>query len=154
MHFKFVASLIVPSILLWATDASGAVLQSRRASEDLFKAQTLSCSFPKFASADWDNSTLSTRLKEGQDFKIIFDRIDLAAGTARILGTAADAAVSVLRGSFSISIVEVTPAGTPNVTTIFTHLDGDLRFAAVHSRHLEIDGPLPSQNYGSCEALR
>ena len=152
-QLQFVASLVLPVMLLWPAEASGAVLQSRGASEDLFQAQILSCSFPEFASADWNNSTLSTRLKEGQDFTIVFDRIDLEAGTARIRGPFADAAIPVTKGVDSITFLEWTPAGVPFVTTVFIHLDGDLRFAAVHSRHFSMVRPLVSQNYGSCEAL-
>ena len=138
---------------LVALVSNPASAQTNPAGEDLFDTQTLSCSFPEFASADWEGAALSTRLEEGQKFTVIFDQIDIDAGTAQLVGAVADAAVRVVKGGFSISILEITPVGTPNLTTIFADLDGDLRFTAVQSRHLWMGGPTPSQNYGSCEAL-
>ena len=117
---------------------------------DLVAARSLKCSFPWSASADWDRD--EPRVKNAsQEFGFQIDGIDHRQGSARIIGNAGADDLTALRGADSVSFLERVPAGTINVTTVYAWRNTEGRFKAVHSRHVAIGGPAPSQNYGYCQ---
>jgi hypothetical protein len=49
-------------------------------------------------------------------------------------------------------VIEATPIGNLNVTTVFVAGGPEGKYIAVHSRHIGDPTPIPSpsQNYGTC----
>jgi len=118
--------------------------------DQLVRARSLKCTFPWYASVDWDAGEPTVRTAK-QDFEFHIDGIDLKAGTARIVGNAGAADLAATRGDASVTFIEQVPSGAINLTSVFAWRDKGCRFKAVHSRHTAIGGPSPSQNYGFCQ---
>jgi hypothetical protein len=131
--------------------SSGLLAQSRDPARDaLMAARSLKCSFPWFASADWDGD-LPVLKTSKQDLGFHIDGIDHSKQAARMIGNAGSEDLLATEAIDSISFIEQTPFGTLNVTTVYKWRDKVGRFKSVHSRHPSIGGPAPSQNYGHCE---
>lgn len=118
-----------------------------------FKCHTSSGIVAKFKS---EKVAMETNSGLGAPNEIIFDQIDIAAGTGRMIGEFATD-VTVINGNRSIHLVEKTKSGNMAITTIFLILDSKLnleKYPFVHSRHMSIMGmPIPSQYYGYCTRL-
>jgi hypothetical protein len=115
-------------------------------------ARSLKCSFPWYASTDWDQD--EPRVKSDgtqEDFGFQIDGIDYRNERARIIGNAGADDLGATTGEHSVSFVEIVPTGSVNLTTVYAWRDKSGRFKAVHSRHTAIGGPSPSQNYGYCQ---
>jgi len=87
--------------------------------------------------------------------ELVFDQIDTAKGTGRLIGNIGVENVQVLKGHNSIHIVEITKTGNMNITTIFDKNKINYNeFPVVHSRQMySINQPLPSQYVGLCKKL-
>jgi hypothetical protein len=87
--------------------------------------------------------------------ELIFDQLDMQKGSGRMIGNAGSSNVSVIQGNRSIHVLEATPTGNLNLTTIFlTENKTREGYPVVHSRHLRLSsGPFPSQHVGSCRKL-
>ena len=88
---------------------------------------------------------------------MVFDSIDTQAGTARIIGNAAAADISVVVTPVGLTFIEQVPSGGMNFTTVFAHFVEleNVALAAVTSRHLNIiNSPRPSQFHGTCVILQ
>lgn len=131
-----------PPSQAFATDAARAELSAAR---------SLKCEFPWFASADWDRDAPVLKSSK-QQFGFHIDGIDRAKNAARLIGNAGAEDLIVLGNFDATAFIEQTPAGYLNVTTVYGWKDTGGRFKAVHSRHVAIGGPAPSQNYGYCQA--
>jgi hypothetical protein len=112
----------------------------------------LKCSFPWYASADWDASEPTIKSAEQKDFTFNVDAIDYEKANARIIGNAGAEDLTALSGESSVSFIERVPVGSINVTTVCAWRARTGHFKAVHSRHIAIGGHSPSQNYGYCQA--
>jgi hypothetical protein len=113
--------------------------------------ESLKCSFPSYASADWDEDRPQVKTGKQADFGFNIDSIDYKKGSARLIGNAGAEDLIAIAGDSSASFVERVPLGTVNVTTVYAYRDRAGHFKAVHSRHTHIGGPSPSQNYGFCQ---
>jgi hypothetical protein len=121
-------------------------------------AQTLSfrCNFTDGQITNFDSGAPSTK-HESKFAELVFDQIDTAKKTARLIGNVGVAQVQVIEGNQLIHLVEITNAGNLNLTSIFftdkSKLSG--AFPVVHSRHLKTSpsSPLPSQYIGLCREL-
>lgn len=95
----------------------------------------------------------ATEPMEGAPLMLIFRDIDMAAGTATVVGNANPDGVqtTAIEGINSFSFVETTPSGNVNSTSVFP-ADGSVIAPAVTSRHVAIPGGVPviSQLFGSC----
>jgi hypothetical protein len=119
--------------------------------------QTLSfrCNFTGGQITDYDSGNPKT--KRVNDFvELVYDQIDKSKSTARLIGNVGVAQVQAIEGSDSIHLIETTPFGNINITTIFftekSKLNG--RYPVVHSRHMKSSsGPLPQQYIGLCKEL-
>ena len=118
---------------------------------DLRAARSLKCTFPWYASADWDEDEPTVKTASQVDFAFHIDGIDYLKGTARIIGNAGAEDLIAISGESSVSFVERVPVGTLNVTTVYGWRNKAGHFKAVHSRHTAIGGPSPSQNFGFCQ---
>ena len=135
------------------TDAQGAppaLFASDADREALMSARSLKCTFPLYAATDWqrDRPTVKT---EDQDFGFQIDGIDYSGLTARMIGNAGSDDLQVSPGYDTVSFVERVPFGAVNLTTVYAWRNSRGGFKAVHSRHIAIAGPTPSQQYGQCE---
>lgn len=113
--------------------------------------RSLKCSFPWYASADWDEDQPKVRSAPQKDFEFNIDGINYEKRSARLIGNAGAEDMTATRGDSSVSFVERVPVGTLNLTTVYAWRNKAGHYKAVHSRHTAIGGPSPSQNYGSCQ---
>ena len=140
MRLWTLGSVLIPSVAL-AQVALGPPLDSTR---------SWRCEFPTIASNDWLGIAPSPRI-DTQQFFFHIDNVDVAGGSARMIGDVGSDDLGVLRGAGVLHFVEVTPSGNFHVTTIFAASAGAGQLKATHSRHVLILGdPLPSQAYGHC----
>ena len=118
------------------------------------QSQSFRCNFSDGLSTNWDSGKPSS-VKDGRMSEMIFDQVDVKKGTGRMIGNSGSETVQVLKGDGSTHIVERTPSGNMNTTTIFnsTQKNSDL-YPVVHSRHINLmGGPFPSQYVGLCKKL-
>jgi hypothetical protein len=122
------------------------------ARDPLFSARHLACSFPVYAAPVWKDGAAQV-VSRAQDFTFDIDSIDTKKNKARIVGAGgASAPASILPTGIGINVIEGTPIGNLNVTTIFMAGGPEGKYLAVHSRHIGdlTSIPSPSQNYGTC----
>jgi hypothetical protein len=114
--------------------------------------KTFACSFPAYATVGW--ATPPNVVANTQDFTFKIDTIDPKKRSARVVGTGGASLASLLSTPVGITIIEQTPLGSVNMTTVFVAGQQNRTFLAVHSRHIgdPTSPPTVSQNYGSCEA--
>jgi hypothetical protein len=146
--------IVAVSLLLLVS--GGAVLAQifpdEKVLQVLMTTRSLKCSFPAAATADWNSDEPRLRTSsEQKDFGFNIDAIDHKTHKARLIGNAGSDDLTSVAGDSSVSFIEVTPAGSINLTTVYAWRDKLRRFKAVHSRHVAIGGPSPSQNYGFCQ---
>lgn len=116
--------------------------------------QSFRCTFSDGLVTNWESGKPSSK-RDGRMDEIVFDQVDTKKGTGRMIGNSGSENVQVLNGDGSIHIVERTPSGNMNVTTIFSPPQKNpTQYPLVHSRHLNfIGGPLVSQFVGLCKKL-
>ena len=111
------------------------------------------CEWGEGTVASWSDGSLSlTQTSFGDNAVVVFDVVDPKTRTVQIIGSNGVTDGQLLTASPVLTIVEHTLSGV-NVTTIYRHAVDETWVAAVHSRHLNIGGPLPSQFYGKCGML-
>jgi hypothetical protein len=136
----------------------GARLNSLR-HERLTTASALHCPNPRGIAAGWIDAGEVRLGKPGPMFSVpttlIFDEIDTAQRTARFTGNAGVEKLAVWVSAAGLHFLEETPAGSVNLTTVFSigivPIASD-SFYFVHSRHV-VGGEVPpivSQYTGKC----
>jgi len=122
------------------------------ARDPLFSAHHLTCSFPVYAAPVWKDGAAQV-VSRAQDFNFDIDAIDTKKNSARIVGGGgASAHASTIVTPTGLNVIEATPSGNLNITTIFVAGGPTGKYLAVHSRHLGDPNSAPSvsQNYGTC----
>ncbi len=92
-------------------------------------------------------------MSRAQDFTFDIDAIDTKKRSAQIVGKGgASAHASTVVTPVGVNVIEATPIGNLNVTTVFVAGGPEGKYIAVHSRHIGdlTSIPSPSQNYGTC----
>lgn len=117
----------------------------------LDKITSLTCEFPITSVNDWKEETPAPVIKKDQKLVFQLDSIDVAKSTAKIVGKGKAQDLKVITTPESLHFLEEMPSGILNLTTVFNAPTKDGRFKAVHSRHVKIGDPLPSQAYGFCK---
>lgn len=144
-------------VIIVAGVASGQLLPAQTIIPDasairaLVAARSLKCTFPWYASALWDLDQPQIKRASQTGFGFHVDGIDYHKGSARGIGNVGSADLMAIQGSESVSFIERTLVGSLNVTTVYAWRTKAGHFKAVHSRHVAIAGPYPSQNYGYCQ---
>jgi len=126
--------------------------QQKQAPSPLFSATHLSCSFPVYAAPVWKDGAAQV-VSRAQDFTFDIDAINTKKNSAQIIGKGGGSAhASTVVTPIALNIIEATPIGNLNVTTVFVAGSEDGKYMAVHSRHIGdlTSAPAPSQNYGTC----
>lgn len=118
------------------------------------QSQSFRCNFSDGLVTNWESGKTTSK-RDGRMSEIVFDQLDTKKGTGRMIGNSGSETVQVLNGDGSIHIVERTPSGNMNTTTIFIQLQKNpSEHPVVHSRHLNfVGGPLVSQFVGLCKKL-
>jgi hypothetical protein len=127
-------------------------LPKSTAGDPLFSARHLACSFPVYAAPVWKDGAAQV-VSRAQDFTFDIDAINTKKNSAQIVGKGgASAHASTIVTPVGINIIEATPIGNLNVTTVFVAGGPEGKYIAVHSRHIgdPASAPSPSQNYGTC----
>lgn len=131
--------------------------------DELAAIHRLRCVFPVAAIGGWDNGEPRARLNTEGVLSLQIESIDAQDGSARILGTSAEAAhvVAQLAG-WSLHFLETDATGGVNMTTVFAQHSRSGKLKAMHARAsfvpVEVPGfrsePAVSQYYGECEIVR
>ncbi len=117
----------------------------------LVNAKTLKCAFSLSMTVDWEKDIPKHKVSDS-NMGIFFDAIDLDKKSARFIGNAGAEELWVIDTEEGITFIEQTPSGNHNFTTVFNHFNESLSgFVAVHSRHINMLAPLPSQWHGICK---
>lgn len=117
----------------------------------LFAARSLKCKYPNNSYTRWDSGRAAIELGSDANMALHFDSIDKKAGSARIIGNQGAADVFVLPTVRGVHFLETTPSGNVNFTTVFAaYAKGTRDFVSVTSRHIDLNGPSPSQHHGTC----
>jgi hypothetical protein len=113
------------------------------------------CNFSGGVVSEYDSGP--PRSKSTSDIsEMVFDQIDPASNTARLIGNVGASTVRAIHGAGFVHLIEITGIGNMNLTTIYHSQSGRSRvgFPVVHSRHIMTpSGPLPSQYVGLCRQL-
>jgi hypothetical protein len=142
-------SILALFVALWSATAWGDSTQE--VYRKLSRARSLKCTFSTIIQSAWEAGKFSTKT-ESEKYEAHFDSIDANSHKARLIGNAGAADVTVLLTPESLSFIEVTPSGNPNLTTVFPALKaGTSEFIAVSSRHVSFIEPFPSQHHGACK---
>lgn len=131
--------------------SSSLALALDQPSQGLIRAKTLKCSFSLSVTVDWDEGAPNYEISDSK-MNFSFTGIDLEKAKATMIGNNGTAEVSIIANDRGVTFFERTAVGNLNFTTVFYHFSQTLSgFAAVHSRHMDILGPIPSQRYGICK---
>ena len=149
--FRAVAFQIVAALMAIQLLSAAQLVPEPGAYRDLIAARSLKCSFPWYVSVDWHRDEPQVK-NARQEFGFQIDGINHQQRSARIIGNVGADDLTALRGADAVSFLERVPAGTVHVTTVYAWRNKEGRFKAVHSRHVTIGGPAPSQHYGYCQA--
>jgi len=118
--------------------------------------------FPKTFKCTFDKGVFTANsVSKPDDFKsektkdsmeLIFDNIDLKQHKARLIGNAGTSDIFVQTAGESLHLLETTPSGNLNVTTIYIRAMAAGDLFSVHSRHVgSASAPMVSQFWGSCK---
>jgi hypothetical protein len=132
-------------------------LQEADAAKLLRQARSLRCEFPSGGLVKLGDSTL--RRHEGPGAESVFDDIDRAKGTARLIGNIRAVDVKVIAQDSALSFLEIASSAMVNVTVVFARFrPGTRDFLAADSEHDLMSfgrGPeaIAEQYYGTCKAI-
>jgi hypothetical protein len=137
-------------VLMLTLPASAQTVQGPFAAAAGFK-----CSFPVYDTVRWTNNKPEIFTGE-QQFAFQVDAFDFKKGRARVSSETGATHVSMFLTPTGMNVIEQTPIGNFNLTTIFTAGGQDKTYLAVNSRHNGDTSAVPriSQNYGTCEMVQ
>ena len=115
---------------------------------------TFRCKFSEGQSTNFEDGNPSSKRSEFPE--LLFDKINVEKGTARIIGNNGAVDIVALRGSESVHLIEQTAIGNLSVATIFINekFKKINSYPIVISRHMTISvSPHTSQHRGLCKLL-
>jgi hypothetical protein len=116
--------------------------------------RSLKCEFPEGYIVNLATTPIQRDTASGAT--VVYDAIERVKGQARVIGTAGTDDIQVLVGTNTLTLIEMTPAGTPMITVVYGQFrKGSRELLAVTSRHFGHLGPewpviTVGQYYGSC----
>ena len=145
-------TFVFVSMLVCATATSGTTELAAR----LARAHSLRCTF-SLSSTIWVRSGRRTAETTAEKGEVVYDSIDTAKGTARIIGNIGASNLVAWReaSSGSLWLREMTPSGNEVTTTIFPmYVEGGDEFVVIESRHSMVGQTvLGEEASGSCRVL-
>ena len=142
--------LIICACLL----ATAPVFADEQAWQALKQVRQLSCDFGPGSIANWDDRQVKVEIKR-HDLSLIFESIDLVAGTAKVVTRDYRADIELFSTPAGLFFVEKTGTGNVIITVVFPHFKKESHhFIAVTSAHIFLPDspPLVSQYHGICNA--
>jgi hypothetical protein len=133
-----------------------ALAQKKAAPQGPFDAaRGFKCAFPVYDTARW-TGTKPEIFTGDQTFAFQVDSFDFKKGRARIASDSGSTLASMILTQTGLNVIEQTPIGNFNLTTIFVAGGTDTTYLAVNSRHNGDVSAAPkiSQNYGTCELVK
>jgi hypothetical protein len=115
---------------------------------------TFRCKFSEGQSTTFDDGSPSSKRSEFPE--LLFDKINVEKGTARIIGNNGAVDIVALRSSESVHLIEQTAIGNLSIATIFINekFKKINSYPIVISRHMTISvSPHTSQHRGLCKLL-
>ena len=94
---------------------------------------SLSCVFSLQTSGSWVDGEPSAAVKQAGRLELQFVDIDTAGGTAEVVGVSSNHIVAQLSG-WNLHFLDIRPAGSLTITTVFGQESRDGKLKAVHSR--------------------
>jgi len=145
------ASLLALGLMLVGPDTRS---RSHDPAEILRSARSLRCTFPSGGSEVLTDA--NPRYQPGQGVDGVFDDIDRGKGTARLIGPAGAGGVRVITGPETLTFIEVSPLGYPQITVAFgAFRPHTTELVASDSHNSLVEGRvLVEQYYGSCRVLQ
>jgi len=118
-------------------------------------ARGFKCSFPVYDTARW-TGTKPEVLAGEQTFAFDLDSFDFKKGRARLASESGATLTSMVLTDTGLNVIEQTPIGNFNLTTVFVAGGTGTTYLAVNSRHNGdlSSAPKISQNYGTCEMVK
>jgi hypothetical protein len=124
--------------------------------------KSLSCTFPVSVAGSWDKTTgeAAVNVRKSAILTFKFDQIDVSESSARFVGpTAAPEHIVAQLSGANLHFMDIRPAGTLAITSVFQQVSRDQKLKAVYTRvdYLPISlpgyvtAPEVSQHYGECE---
>jgi hypothetical protein len=124
--------------------------------------KSLSCTFPVSVAGSWDKTTgeAAVNIRKSAILTFKFDQIDVSESSARFVGpTAAPEHIVAQLSGANLHFMDIRPAGTLAITSVFQQVSRDQKLKAVYTRvdYLPISlpgyvtAPEVSQHYGECE---
>jgi hypothetical protein len=113
------------------------------------------CTFPLYDTVRW-TGTKAEIFTGDQTFEFQIDAFDFKKGRARIASESGSTLASAVLTPTGMNVIEQTPLGNFNLTTIFVAGGEGTTYLAVNSRHNGDVSAAPkiSQNYGTCELVK
>jgi hypothetical protein len=123
--------------------------------DPLFSARHLSCTFSLYAAPLWKDGAI-TGMTHDEEFTFDVNGIDKKNNAQIVASNGASAHASTITTGTGLNVIEATPSGNLNVTTIFVGGKSGGKYLAVHSRHLGDPAapPTVSQHYGTCTIVQ
>ena len=118
-------------------------------------ARGFTCTFPIYDTARW-TGTKPEIFTGDQEFTFQIDAFDFKKGRARLASGTGSTLASVVLTQTGLNVIEQTPIGNFNLTTVFVGGGTGNTYLAVNSRHNGDVSAAPkiSQNYGTCELVK
>ena len=146
--------LTVAALFLGAADAPA----QGSTDNPLREITSLSCTFSLQASGSWVDGEPSAAVKQAGVLSLRFIDIDTAESTAEVVGVSSNDIVVQLSG-WNLHFLDIRPAGSLSITTVFGQESRDGKLKAVHSRTDYLPVSIPGfaaqpdafQYYGECE---
>lgn len=118
--------------------------------------KTFRCTFSEAEGRDY--GTIPPRNLSGESYpEVIFDSVDYANRTARLIGNVGSSDVRLIDGELAITFIEISATGNVIIDTIFkaNKSEFDQIFRVATSRHIARPflGDTVGQFYGTCRAL-
>jgi hypothetical protein len=119
-------------------------------------AESLTCTFTSAAAGTWTAQGGPQVDRKTASLTLVFDRIDLQEGSARVSGPYAANDIIVKQVGGTLHFLAVGSAGPVALTSVFDSPTRAGARKAVHSRHDYVDSTLPGFNatpeqyYGEC----
>ena len=154
LEMKHKPALILLLIATFLTTLSPPLSQAadKNPWDSLEKAQSLTCRFGPGISTGWkEGETISEEARSHDE--VVLRDIDHQAGQATMLSDGQPTGVLAKIYPMGVHFIEMSVMGNIAVITVYPYfLKGTEDYPAVWSRHRYLaDGPLASQQYGTCK---
>ena len=147
-------------IALAALSLPSQLLAAQAQASPLASATHLKCVFTAMATGTWSPDGDAAVATQKADLTIEYKAIDVAGGTAEVVGLGGNFFITVRFVGASLHLLALGDAGPAYLTTVFNRPGHPGQFKAVHTRHEFTDVSIPGftsrpeQYIGECQILK